>query len=55
MAQVKSSVFSASFVKSTVNNSTIALVCGTWTDKPLVFIRKDILKRHGETVMYRDA
>ena len=28
---------------------------GTWTDKPLSCIRKDILKRHGESVMHRDA
>ena len=28
---------------------------GTWTDKHLRCIRKDILKHHGESVMHRDA
>lgn len=28
---------------------------GTWTDKPCTCIRKDMLKRHSESVMHRDA
>ena len=53
MIQVKPLAFSANFVVSMVNISTIKL--GTWTDKPLSCIRKDILKHHGESVMHRDA
>ena len=28
---------------------------GTWTDKPMSCIRKDLLKHHGESVMHRNA